>query len=202
MQMSHPQQPVTSTLQTSVVWDDCTQSIYYIDRFAAQNEPSICRYDYKTNRKYTAYFGGQARLTFIVPARDCGANRNVFVVGANQYAGIIEWNGISPFVKVIGSILDISDENPSGLITFGRQNENGRFFFSTLNSKHCHSPANSSLYSYSKEKGVQHLAGGFAMTTGLAFNYGKIYQTDSCKRIITEFTTDSNGNICKMIRNY
>lgn len=195
-----PSSQQTTILHTSVVWDDCTQSIYYIDQFAAKNQPSIYRHDYKTETTYAAHFVGQMHPTFIVPARDCETNRNVFVVGANQYAGIIEWDGKSSRVKVIGPLFDIADHNPSGLVAFGRQNESGRFFFSTSNTKYCNGPDNSSLYSYSKEKGIQHLAGGFAMTTGLAFNSGKIYHTDSCKRIITQFHTYSDGSICKLSR--
>lgn len=188
----------TTNLHTSAVWDECTQSLYYIDYFASRNEPSIFRYDFNEDKKYSAYFDGQTRISFIVPARECSPDKNLFVVGVNQYAGIIEWDGKSSHVKVIGPLLDIEDDNTSNLISFARQNENGRFFFSTLNKNVCSGPANSSLYSYSEEQGVQHLAGGFSMTTGLAFNSGKIYHVDSCKRIIIEFSTDSTGIICKI----
>lgn len=199
LQVSIPLSQQITTIQTSAVWDDCTQSIYYIDYFATKNQPSIFRYDYNEDKKYSAYFDGQSRPIFIIPARECKPDRKLFIIGVNQYAGLIEWDGKSSRVKVIGPLLDIADDDRSGAIAFAQQNENGHFFFSTSNTKFCGRRANSSLFSYSVENGVKHLAGGFAMTTGLAFHSGKIYHIDSCKRIIIEFHTDSTGNICKRI---
>ncbi|XP_055299440.1 regucalcin-like [Sitodiplosis mosellana] len=184
-------------LGVAAIWDDCTQSVYYVDFLSTGQAPSIFRYDYNEDKVYFAYILGQSGPSFILPIKECNKYKNLFAVGLNHYMAVIEWDGKSPVATVKGNVFSVEESDPTSRICVGRQGEKGRFYGGMVNN-FCGGPSNSSFYMYSKEKGLRLLFTGPQVTTGVAFDEdsGYVYHIGSCKLLITAFQGDANGDIC------
>lgn len=191
-----------TNLSLSVIWDDCTQSVYYIEFHPNYQQPAIFRYDNEEDKTYSAYIDGYAGPAFILPiSQKCDKYKNLFLVGLHKFTRIIEWDGRSTVARVVSTVFDIEENDPLSILGVSRQSERGRFYGGSIHITFCSAPANSSLYSYTKEKGLQRLFGDVHSTIGLTFdkNAGYLYHLDSCTGAITRFQTDSKGDICKMV---
>lgn len=196
--------PETS-LSVSVIWDECTQSIYYIDFFGIGTQPSIFRYDNEEDRTYSANIDGYGPPSFILPvSQECNKHKNLFLVGIGHFTRIIEWDGKSSVAHVVNELFGVEQNDPLSIFGVARQSVHGRFYGGTFHVNFCSAPANSSVYTYTKEKGVQRLFGDLQTTTGFAFDDKSkhFYHIDACRALITGFHTDSNGDICKIVQIY
>lgn len=186
------------------IWDDCTQSLYYVDLGATGQELSIFRYDDEEERVYGAYIeGSPLPPSFILPVKDCNKHKNLFAVGISHYTRIIEWNGRSSVAKLTAATaFGVEEFDSASRWVSAKPNQHGQFFGGTGFLSFCKaSSANLSLYSYSN-KGVQRLFGGLLATTGLAFDNEHLYHVDACQLLITAFDQDSKGDICKIQLNH
>lgn len=197
MQIDGPQ----LNLPISLNWDDCTQSLYWVDYRAANNSPSIFRYDYTEGRIYSAYVVGQTYPVFIMPigsSSDCVKFENLFAVGVGLTTYTLSWDGISPTANIVSTIFTIVNNDPNSVMTVAHQTENGDFYVGTFHTSFCSGPQNSSLYKYTPIKGLQTIYNGIITTTGVASDNSKgmVYHIDSCLGKITGFETGCNGETC------
>lgn len=182
----------------SIFWSDHDQSIYYADYITKGNQSSIFRYDYNTQTVYGAYIEGKAAIAYLVPVEQCGeydgSNNNLYLCGAQHDNFLIEWNGSDPSAEVVDTVFRIEADVSSSHMDLGAQNHDGEFFVGTTHNEYCAGPANSSMYRYSTDDGVQNIFTGFQSTAGLAFFGDKIYHNDVCQQSIVELQKDSYGN--------
>lgn len=183
----------------SVHWDECTESVYFVDLAATYQNHSIYCYDYNKGRLYSAYIVGESQPINIFPFKECGKYKDMFAIGLTNETKIIQWDKMSTVARVVSTLFTL-ELDPSSSMSIGRGDPKGHLYQGTFSSQFCAAPANSSLYMYTKEKGVQRLFGNTVTTTGLAFNLpaGKAYHLDSCQYQIVEFDEDKKtGDICK-----
>lgn len=122
------------------------------------------------------------------------------MVGIGHNTRVVEWNGKSPVAHVVSELFGLEENDPLSILSVARQSIKGRFYGGTFHLNFCSANANSSVYTYTKEKGVQRLFGGIQTTTGLAFDdkRGYLYHMETCKGLITGFKSNDNGDICKI----
>lgn len=191
----------------SPVWDDKTQSIYFVNLFSMGKQDAIYRYDYTDGNFYSAYIEGVSGPSFIMPINDecvkntkcnrCG-NR-LFAVGVGHSVMIIRWNGKSTRAKVVRTLFSVEQNVQLSRTNFARADRKGRFYGGTFSQTFCNASASSAFYRYTKKGGVDLLFNGIVSTTGIAFNeeLEKMYHLDSCSRLITVFDwCPKTGDIC------
>lgn len=184
-------QIIRSTI--SPVWDDYTQSLYFVSRNTTGQQNSIFRYSYEDDTLYSAYVQGLNSLAFILPvAAKSEKTENQFVVGYGKYAVTIQWNGKSTKAKVLHGLFPLDENIPMSRTGAARTSPNGRFFAGTyFDPKRCNNvSATLSLYRYNPSSvRLRRLFGNFKSTAGIAFdtNAKKLYHLDACQLIITEF---------------
>lgn len=171
-----------------------------MDFLATGHNHSIYRYDVNERKLYSAYIDGESQPIHIFPVKECGRYKDMFAVGLTNSTKIVRWNKSSTVATVVRTLFELELNDANTRLVIGRGDSKGRLFQGTFPVNFCSGPANSSMYMYSKAKGVQRLFGNIVTTTGLAFNSaaGKIYHLDSCLLQIVEFDQDEKtGDICK-----
>lgn len=189
----------------SLNWDDCTQSLYYVDIFASGTKPSIFRYDVEEDKTYSAYIIGKSSPAFILPINsECSQNKNHFAIGLGHYVSLIEWDGKSSIANFISNRIAVELDDPNSNLAISRQSETGIFYVTTLSSTNsfCSGPLNSSVYLYTQEKGLKQLFGGVRATTGIAFDEKAkmLYHVEGCSPFIIGFRAEANGYIRKFYK--
>lgn len=182
----------------SPIWDDCSQSLYFTDFLKPGQAPSIFRYDFNDNQVYSAYIDGVQGPVFIIPLNDCKKYPNLYVIGAGHDVMIISWQKGSNVAYVQRNLFTLEQDDPVSQVGISIPAPNGQLYTSTY--KFCDGPSNSSVYMYSKRKGLQRLFGGIQTTDGMAIDRkrNRFYHLVSCKQLITEFKWDPHtGDICK-----
>lgn len=179
------------------IWDDCTQSLYYVDFIATGQNFSIFRYSYDEDRGYGAYIAGiTSSPSFILPIKNCDKHKNLFAVGVNHDTIIIEWDGKSPAAQR-STLFSVDQFDQNDRWCLAKQNQKGQFYGGNNHVTFCNAPKNASLYMYTPNKGVTRLFGGLISTTGLAYDHDHLYHVDACTNLMTAFDA-SCGDICKM----
>lgn len=184
----------------SPIWDDCSQSLYFTDYLKPDRTPSIFRYDFNENKVYSAYVDGSSAPVFIIPVRDCKKYPNFFVIGVGHDVKMIFWPKNSEIAHVIKTIFSLDQNDPSNTLGIAVPGPNGQLYVGEYFSKLCSGPSNSSVYMYSKQKGLQRLFGGVKDTDGLAIDKkrNKFYHLQTCTQSIAQFKWDPHtGDICK-----
>lgn len=186
-----------------IFWNAHDQSIYYSDYFTIGNQPSIYRYDYNKKTVHAAYIEGKNEIAYFIPVEICGSvyemlryKNNLFMAGAQHDNFLVNWDGSKPTATVIRTVFSVEANYPSSHMDVSQQNARGEFFGGTTTYQYCTGSSNSSIYTYSKAKGVQKMFSGFQSTAGLAHIGDTIYNTDVCHQTITELKKDRFGN-CK-----
>lgn len=186
----------------ATLWDDCTQSVYFIDFLATGTQPCIFRYDNEKDRTYSAYIEGYESPSYVMPISEkCNENKNLFLCGIGHTNYLLQWDGKSSSARVLNPVFSAEENDPTSLWGVSRPNEHGQFFGGTFHASFCSGPNNASIYRYTKEKGLQRIVSGVQTTTGFAFDrYSECaiaYHLNSCNAILSGFEEDSNGDICK-----
>lgn len=183
-------------------WDDCTQSLYFSDFLATEQEMTIFRYDYNKKKLYSANIEGESvSPIYIYPVKGCQKNHNLFVVGLNGVK-IVEWNKESKTARVVSTLFTVPSEYPNYRIGIGRPDPFGRLYTGIVTPLICGGPRNSSFYLYSKARGAQRLFGDLTATAGVVFNtkLEKAYHLNACESQLTEFDYNpKTGDICNYI---
>lgn len=188
-------------LTDSIFWNDRDQSMYYADYYTYGNQSSIYRYDFNKRTVHEAYIEGKEEITYLLPVKQCGRvseiilyNNNLFMSGSLHDNVLIEWDGYKPVAKVIRTVFSVEESSPSSKMDLSKQNWRGEFFGGTTTDQYCVGPSNSSLYTYSTERGVRKIYTGFQSTAGMTFYGDTIYLTDVCLQTITELRKGFLGN--------
>ncbi|XP_055310182.1 uncharacterized protein LOC129573561 [Sitodiplosis mosellana] len=187
-------------LALAAVWDDYSQSLYFINMASSGMQSSIFRYSDLDGIFYSAYIEGVSAPSFIMPIKDecdkmakcnvCGYR--LFAVGVDHSVLIIKWNGKSTKAKVVSTLLTLEQNMPLSRTNFARADNKGRLYGGTLSRKFCNITASEGFYRYKKTAGVDLLFNGLFSTSGVVFNedLNKIYQLDTCTGFIAEFDWD------------
>lgn len=185
------------------MWDDHTQSLYYIDFLATDQKPALYRYSYRDGMIYSAVLPGAQTIGFVYPVRQgCKECTDIFAVGSGHDVIFVKWDGKSPLAQVVGpqKLFSVESDIPSSHINIAQADRHGRIYEGPFSTQFCSAPANESLYRYTTERGLQRIFTGVRATTGLAFddNARKMYHVDGCNFLISEFDYDpKTGDLCK-----
>lgn len=187
----------------SPIWDDHTQSLYFIDLTATGEQPSIFRYSSK-GVLYPAYIEGAQQPTgFITPVRQkCKSCKNLFAVGIGHDIVLIEWDGKSPSAQMVRKLSSVDSNDPMSRTDLARPDRSGRLYGGTFSSTFCTTPRNKTFYRYTSDKGLVRLFTDIYTTSGVAFNEDaqKLYHVDVCLLLITEFDWDpATGDLCNFL---
>lgn len=176
--------------------------MYYADYATKGNQSSIYRYDYNKQTVHAAYIEGKEEIVYLLPVKECGNilerflyKDSLYMSGAQHDNFLINWDGYKPVAKVIRTVFRVEENYPSSKMDLSKQNERGDFFGGTTTDQYCAGSSNSSLYTFSIEKGARKIYSGFQSTAGMTFNGNTIYLTDVCLQTITEVKKDRFG-IC------
>ncbi|XP_055306836.1 uncharacterized protein LOC129571097, partial [Sitodiplosis mosellana] len=179
----------------ATIWDDCTQSLYYVDYISTGQNLSIFRYGFNEDRGYGAYIVGVITSpSFILPIKDCNKYKHLFAIGVDHDVIIVEWDGKSPAAKV-STLFSVEQFDQNSRWCLAKQSKRGHFYGGSNHVTFCNSPKNASLYMYTPEKGVTRLFGGMISTTGLAYDHDHLYHVDACTNLITAFHATTCGDI-------
>lgn len=170
-------------------WDAESRSLYYVD-IAGYNS-TLNRYDYDEDRVYQARIDNAPTLLFLLPI-DCSKNK--FLVGIDNKAVIVTWNGRSPKAKVQQILFEL-DKGTTNVINDIKTDSRGRFYGGTKSTEDCdvEDSGESAFYTYRKGEGVKKFFGNVHISNGLAWvkQTNKFYYIDSCAYGVTEFDYDS-----------
>lgn len=190
-----------TNLTDSIFWNDRDQSMYYADYYTSGNQSSIYRYDFNKKTVHAAYIKGKEEITYLLPVTQCGRiseiilyNNNLFMAGAQHDNLLIEWDGYKPVANVIRRVFSVEENSPSSKMDLSKQNWRGEFFGGTTTDQYCSGSSNSSLYTYSTERGARKIHTGSQSTAGMTFYGDKIYLADVCLQTITELKKNIFGN--------
>lgn len=192
----------TPKINTTIapVWDDYTQSLYFVGRNTDGLQSAIYRYSYIDGVLYSARIDGVDSVSFILPAEaKCEKCKNLFVVGAVSQVITVKWNGVSTRAKAIDRLFSIDANIPLTRTGIARASPSGRFYGGAYFFSYCNATPGLSFYRYDQSDGLVRLFGNLISTSGIAFNLDaqKMYHMDSCQLFITEYDWDpKSGDIC------
>lgn len=191
----------------SPVWDDETQSLYFVTPRASGQESTIFRYSFRDGVFYSAYIEGANSASFILPinsmqncSKKCSKKKNLFAVGVGSQVLIIKWNGKSIRAKVVRGLFSLDSNIPSSRTSLARAGVRGRFYGGTFYYQNCNGPPSLSFYKYDPIYGLKRIFGDLISTSGITFddNYLQLYHLDSCQALITAFDgSQPEGDLCK-----
>lgn len=188
----------------SPIWDDYTQSLYFIDLIEPDPStiPSIYRYSVADGVLYSAVIeGAKEPIGYIVPVRrECKRCKNVLSVGIGHDGVLIEWDGVTKTARILKKLFSVDANDPMSLTDIARPDRMGRLYGGSFAPTFCLTARNKTFYKYSSVEGYTPLFHDIYTTSGVAFNdkTNTIYQVDVCLLLISEFDYDpKTGNICK-----
>lgn len=178
-------------------WDPETQSLYFINIDGVDS--NLNRYDYRSNKIYKAKIDGAPNLLFILPIE---SRRNQYLVGIQNKAMIVDWNGQSPKAFINGTLFEFGSD-PSVGINDVKTDSQGRFYGGSKNVESCstNEVGQSGFYRYQPSEGKKKLFDGVKISNGLTWvpQTNKFYYIDSCAYDVKEFNYDAKtGAICKL----
>lgn len=174
------------------VWDDDTNSLYFVDLFTSQ----FCRYSVDDDTVYKAIVPGRTAdySGFIAPIK---GRRNRFLVALNENMVVLKWNGVSSTATIDRTIFTVTPKLILNALLVG---PNNNWFFGGFANTFCQNPANLSLYEYNQNKELSVAASGFSTTIGLVLYEKKniVYQLDACAQIIYAYNYNPfTGHLCE-----
>lgn len=191
----------------SPIWDDDTQSLYFIDLVEPDpsTTPAIYRYSVVDGVLYSAVIEGATQpIGYIVPVRrKCERCKNLLSVGIGHDGVLIEWDGVSKTAHILSKIYSVDANDPMSRTDIARPDRMGRLYGGSFAPTFCITPRNKTFYKYSSVKGYTPLFHDIYTTSGVAFNdeTNKIYHVDVCLLLISEYDHDrKTGNICKSLQ--
>lgn len=173
------------------IWDDDTNSLYYVDQFSG----SFLRYSVDDDAVYTATVTGQTGLSgFLAPIQ---GQRNRFLASLNDQVFVMKWDGVSTTATKEKTVFTVKPTfNVDGVYV----SPTNDIFVGGFNSNFCQSPANLSLNQYTRDKELIQPASGFTTTVGIVLNekLNILYQLDPCGRTLYGYNYNPwTGRICK-----
>lgn len=169
-------------------WDSETNSLYFADVFGKL----LVRYSYEENKIYPTSVNGLDLAGFFIPTEK---QTDLFLVGANDSAVIVEWDGRSTTASAVCTLFSIPAGINSALV-----GPTGDIYVGSYGPKFCSEKADFSLYDYTSNGRLITVSDDFVATVGLAIDakLGILYQLDGCTRAITAFPWNPfNGRLCK-----
>ncbi|XP_026479459.1 uncharacterized protein LOC113385844 [Ctenocephalides felis] len=149
-------------------WDEKNRMLYFVDIHSS----SLLRYNPENKKFYRGKLNGTKSVGFAIPVN--GTN-NQFVVGADLDLLLVQWDGSSPDIKTVRTLVKIDDRKAGT-----RYDE--------------------ILLSLGSDLTKQILLEHVGLSNGIAWNreLGKMYHCDSTKHTVTQYDYDEKTG---MIRN-
>lgn len=183
------------------VWVDNKQSVYFVDLIA--EDRLVYRYSFDSGILYSASIPGIKAISFIYPVRQkCKKCNDIFAIGMAHGVNFIKWDGKTTVAQLVNqtNLFNVEENDTKSIMDIAQADRNGRLYFGTYSSDFCSSPANSSFYRYSANRGVERIFGDLYGTSGIAIDEKakKLYHSDYCLLLITEFDFNpKTGDLCK-----
>lgn len=171
-------------------WDAKTNSLYFADVFGKL----LVRYSYEEKKIYPTSVNGLQLPGFFFPVE---GYLNKFLVGANDSAVIIEWDGRSPTATSLCTLFSIPAGINSALV-----GPSGDIYVGSYGPKFCSEKPEFSLYDYTTNGCLITVSDGLVATVGIAIDAARriLYQLDGCTKIITAFPWNPfTGRLCKNV---
>lgn len=169
-------------------WDAETNSLYFADVFGKL----LVRYSYEENKIYPTSVNGLDLAGFFIPVE---GRRNQYLVGANESAVIVEWDGRSSTATAVCTLFS----TPAG-INSAAVGPTGDIYVGSYGPKFCAENPDFSLYDYTSNGCLITVSDDLVTTVGIAIDIarGVLYQLDGCTQAITAFRWNPfTGRLCK-----
>ncbi|XP_067634407.1 regucalcin-like [Eurosta solidaginis] len=167
-------------------WDLKTQSLYFVDIDLAK----LLRYDYKTNKTYSAVLQGENFASFIIPIE---GKKDKFVVGCDRRVVIAKWDGISSIAEVeyTAHEVEYGEEYYMNRFNDAKADKKGRLVAGTMwnDQSDLFTYRKGSLYSFQKNEKPKTILTNAGISNGMTWNdkTKKFYFVDSANYNVTEF---------------
>lgn len=178
-------------------WDENLQSLYYVD--IEGPDSTLLRYDYAEHKTYAATVDNEPILTFVLPVAN---TNNQFLVGTQNQAILIQWDGKSAKGEFVRSVFQISTDPTYQPNRFNgaKADPVGSFVGGTQFANDCLNHSTTAyLYHYNPTRGLTAIRNNVFISNGLTWNEmnNKLYYIDSCVPVISEFDYDiQTGSLC------
>lgn len=180
-------------------WDPFSQSVIFLElEFSASGEKKIIyRYSYQDRTLHSASVSSTLKsCTFVYPTN----RRNLYVISNLHDADLMRWDGESQQAKIVRKIITVDPNDSENNIVGAAADPLGQFYVGKYSTKFCNTTPTKSIYKYTVDGGLKHLAGGFYSTISSVFSAdgSKAYFLDYCSLQITRFDVDSRtGEFCE-----
>lgn len=172
---------------TSSFWDCRTKNLYYVDYFGSGSV--LFRYDYATNRHFSASISGYTGSVSSLIPLSCALNQ--FLVTLGTCAAIIQWNGFSSTAKKLRELFCVEQNFPNHVITYSKADPKRRLYTGTAQFSYCDATIEpeSSLYRYDRYRGVVKNFNGIRTSSGMDWNIRtrQFYFKDVCEPNLMEY---------------
>lgn len=171
-------------------WNEDTNSLNFVDLFGK----AIYRYDYYADELYKATIDQLNWVSFALPIE---GQRNRYLVGSNDTALLIDWDGKSSTVTKVREVFNIEANTYLNAVAIGL---NGELITGGFGAAFCMNTANLSFYQFSEDGELSSSSGHHKSTIGLEINTAEniLYQLDACQKHINAFDYNpQNGDLCK-----
>lgn len=176
-------------------WDDESNSLYFVDLFGKL----LYRYSYARNRIDTLTVDGIENPGFFMPIR---SSKFQYVVGANDSAYIINWNGISEHGTIDQEVFNIQ---PDAFLNSAWVSSRGELYVGSFGPDHCSGTPTFEQYGYKKNNDLIVFANHYVSTVGAVLIEAErsFYHLDTCSKTITVFDWNpETGRLCRKYFSY
>lgn len=169
-------------------------NLYYVDLLTG----AIYRYAYCEDKLYTATIAGnQTTSGFIVPFKN---NANQFIVGLDNVATVISWDGVSSTATQVRTLFTGRSQTTLNGLLVSPQNDLYSGNLDTVN--YCGASPKQQVYQYLRDQTFAEVANNMGSTAGMVLieKTNTVYQIDGCLKALNAFTWNPlTGELCKDI---
>lgn len=184
-----------SSIGAKTVWDVDSQSLFYVDIFAA----AIRRYDYAENKTYSCTIDGVNPIAPVILVQD---KPNHYVVGSGNKLLLVSWDGRSEKGTLIKTVYDLGESEKHVRFNEGKVDPTGRLYAGTMQLDSLGDPFQQhegKLFRFDGKVGGEFrmVKDKISISNGLAWIQGtnKLYYIDTAALDIKEYDVLENGDL-------
>ncbi|XP_026479477.1 regucalcin-like [Ctenocephalides felis] len=172
-------------------WDEKNRMLYFVDIHTS----SLLRYNPENKKFYRGKLNGTKSVGFAIPVN--GTN-NQFVVGADLDLLLVQWDGSSPDIKTVRTLVKIDDRKAGTRFNDAKVDFMGRLVAGTMLDGPGE-PNDEILLSLGSDLTKQILLEHVGLSNGIAWNreLGKMYHCDSTKHTVTQYDYDEKTGVIR-----
>lgn len=154
--------------------------MYFVDYFGVL----LFRYSLLDNTTQTLTVDGVTYPAFFVPVE---GSSDKYVVGSNQSAYIIDWDGSSDRGTIERTVFTVA---PDSLLNSAFTTATGELYTGTYGPTYCAGTPTQSFYRYTEADGLEVISSHFTSTVGTVIIENTLYHLDGCQQLLSAFDRD------------